>query len=245
MANTQLQVAGINVDEIITVSNSDLRTHSITVSKIFGKRHDDLLKKIRTLDCSPKFIARNFAEIPVDVDLKHGRVRKSTAYEMTKDGFIFLVMGFTGKRAAGIKEAYIEAFNLMADKLTQQQPAQPDPRMIGAPLLNDVVQKEINRWAKVLQNRTYSHYKNRLLEEALKDFPQTAAEIELLAETVWFNERTREEIDGIPVTTLKRAYELCINYFNGYNQNLPEHVQYTHRQCWEKDMRAFGEMVKR
>ncbi|WP_395842570.1 Rha family transcriptional regulator, partial [Edwardsiella tarda] len=29
------------------------------------------------------------------------------AYEMTKDGFVFLVMGFTGKRAAAFKEAYI------------------------------------------------------------------------------------------------------------------------------------------
>jgi len=37
------------------------------------------------------------------------------------------------------------------------------------------------------------------------------------------------------------SYELCINYFNGYNQNLPEHVQYTHRQSWEKEIRAFGE----
>ncbi len=38
-------------------------------------------------------------------------------YEMTKDGFMFLVMGFTGKAAAQIKEAYINAFNLMHAKL--------------------------------------------------------------------------------------------------------------------------------
>ena len=39
------------------------------------------------------------------------------AYEMTKDGFIFLVMGFTGHKAASIKEAYINAFNRMANQL--------------------------------------------------------------------------------------------------------------------------------
>ena len=36
---------------------------------------------------------------------------------MTKDGFTFLAMGFTGKEAAKWKEAYINAFNAMADKL--------------------------------------------------------------------------------------------------------------------------------
>lgn len=36
---------------------------------------------------------------------------------MTKDGFIFLVMGFTGKKAAQFKEAYINAFNQMEKEL--------------------------------------------------------------------------------------------------------------------------------
>lgn len=39
---------------------------------------------------------------------------------MTKDGFIFLVMGFTGQKAAAIKEAYINAFNMMALQLMQR-----------------------------------------------------------------------------------------------------------------------------
>lgn len=36
---------------------------------------------------------------------------------MAKDSFIFLGMGFTGKAASQIKEAYINAFNWMAEKL--------------------------------------------------------------------------------------------------------------------------------
>ncbi|EOS1856350.1 Rha family transcriptional regulator, partial [Escherichia coli] len=32
---------------------------------------------------------------------------------ITRDGFAFLAMGFTGKRAARFKEAYINAFNQM------------------------------------------------------------------------------------------------------------------------------------
>ncbi len=36
---------------------------------------------------------------------------------MTKDGFVFLVMGFTGKKAAAFKEAYIAEFNRMEAEL--------------------------------------------------------------------------------------------------------------------------------
>ncbi|HGJ5890835.1 MAG TPA: Rha family transcriptional regulator [Arsenophonus apicola] len=38
-------------------------------------------------------------------------------YEMTKNGFIFLVMGFTGKKAAQFKEAYIAEFDKMESEL--------------------------------------------------------------------------------------------------------------------------------
>lgn len=36
---------------------------------------------------------------------------------MTKDGFVFLVMGFTGKKAAQFKEAYISEFNRIEAQL--------------------------------------------------------------------------------------------------------------------------------
>lgn len=38
-------------------------------------------------------------------------------YTMTKDGFVFLIMGFTGKKAAAFKEAYIAEFNRMEAEL--------------------------------------------------------------------------------------------------------------------------------
>ena len=41
--------------------------------------------------------------------------------EMSFDGFMFLVMGFTGSKAAAIKEAYIAEFNRMRADLSQRQ----------------------------------------------------------------------------------------------------------------------------
>lgn len=48
---------GIFVD-----SKDTARVDSVFVAKFFEKRHDDVLKSIRNLDCSDEFRLRNFAE---------------------------------------------------------------------------------------------------------------------------------------------------------------------------------------
>ena len=42
-------------------------------------------------------------------------------YYITRDGFTFLVMGFTGKVAAKFKEYYINAFNAMEETLRKNE----------------------------------------------------------------------------------------------------------------------------
>lgn len=79
------------------------------VAENFGKLHKDVLRAIRNLDCSPEFNERNFAP----VEYLDSKGEKRTEYGMTRDGFSFLVMGFTGKEAAIWKERYITAFNAM------------------------------------------------------------------------------------------------------------------------------------
>lgn len=88
-------------------------TTSHDVAEFFGKRHDDVLKRIRTLECSADFNARNFAEI----EYFDARNRPQRMYRMSRDGFTFLAMGFTGARAAQFKEGFIAAFNAMEDQL--------------------------------------------------------------------------------------------------------------------------------
>ncbi|MEK5750208.1 Rha family transcriptional regulator, partial [Acinetobacter nosocomialis] len=77
----------------------------------------DVLRKLESLDCSSEFTERNFT-LSEYVD---STGRKLPMFEMTKDGFIFLVMGFTGAKAAQIKEAYINTFNHMAAMLYNTQ----------------------------------------------------------------------------------------------------------------------------
>ena len=79
------------------------------VAKFFEKRHDDVLKSIRNLDCSEEFRLRNFAES----SYKNEQGKKQPCYCMTRDGFVFLAMGYRGKKAAKFKELYIRRFNEM------------------------------------------------------------------------------------------------------------------------------------
>lgn len=89
-----------------------LVTTSQAVADYFDKQHKHVLAKIDTLDCSPEFTSANFSADVQTVEIGNGAERESRCYLITKDGFMFLVMGFTGKKAARLKEAYIE-------KLTQ------------------------------------------------------------------------------------------------------------------------------
>ncbi len=107
--------------DAIVIHEADIRTTSLKVAEAFGKRHDDVLKRLNNMDCSSDFHHRNFAEMMQKVQIGKGATRDSKYYEMTKDGFMFLVMGFTGKQAAQIKEAYINAFNVMAAQLAERQ----------------------------------------------------------------------------------------------------------------------------
>ncbi|HIF9370480.1 TPA: Rha family transcriptional regulator [Photobacterium damselae] len=118
-----LAITKFNPSELVFLSsNNHLVTDSITVSRCFNKLHKDVLRKIESLDCSDVFASAHFYAHVQKLNIGNAAVRDSKYYQMTKDGFMFLVMGFTGKRAATIKEAYINAFNLMAKKMRQPSP---------------------------------------------------------------------------------------------------------------------------
>ena len=76
---------------------------------MFDKRHDNILADIRNLDCSKEFRLLNFQES----SYLNEQGKKQPCYDMTRDGFVFLVMGYRGKKAARFKEVYIRRFNEM------------------------------------------------------------------------------------------------------------------------------------
>lgn len=118
----------LNLDWV-NVINDQVMTTSYKVADAFGKRHSDVLRKISNVECSTEFRERNFAFTLENKQI--GNTKRDTGfYQMTKDGFMFLVMGFTGKEAARVKESYINVFNKMAELLFQQQQNTYQPNLL-------------------------------------------------------------------------------------------------------------------
>ena len=107
-------------DLVFRGQNDQVKTNSVLVAKVFNKEHGKVMRDIANLKCSNDFRAANFG-LSSYVNEQN---KEFPMYEMTKDGFTFLVMGYTGQKAAEFKEAYINAFNTMETELKSQQTKQ-------------------------------------------------------------------------------------------------------------------------
>jgi Rha family phage regulatory protein len=105
--------------DLVHVDHGQPLTTSRRVAQRFGKRHDNVLRSIRTLceDLPPGFARLNFEETTSTDE----QGRKQPEYLLTQDGFLALAMGFTGKEAATLRARFIEAFGTMARTLQRQQ----------------------------------------------------------------------------------------------------------------------------
>lgn len=104
----------------VTLKDGHTTTDSLIVAEVFGKEHSKVLKAIAALDCSEEFSQASFG-LASYID-KQGKPRPM--YAMSRDGFVFLVMGFTGSEAAKRKEAYIQRFNEMEAALHHAVPGE-------------------------------------------------------------------------------------------------------------------------
>lgn len=108
---------------LVAVENEHAVTTSLRVAEVFGKQHKNVLRDIQNLECSDDFRKLNFEPSHIIKQLPNNGSKKLPMYYITRDGFMFLVMGFTGKTAAKWKEAYIKAFNEMEAKIRAEQMA--------------------------------------------------------------------------------------------------------------------------
>jgi len=84
------------------------------VAEVFEKDHKHVLENIRKITEPKNGLSEQFAKINFLLsEYKDSTGRKLPEYILTRDGFVMLVMGFTGKKAMQFKEAYINKFNEM------------------------------------------------------------------------------------------------------------------------------------
>ena len=99
----------------ITMTSGVPCVSSLQVAEDFGKNHKDVLRAIENL------AAQNCATKNLFIESTYeNRGKNYKCYDITRDGFSLLVMGFTGKEALDWKLRYIEAFNRMEQHIKLQ-----------------------------------------------------------------------------------------------------------------------------
>lgn len=91
-----------------------VRANSLMVAKMFDKSHKHVLESIGKITGSKSGLSEDFRLLNFQQSFyKDSTGRKLPCYDMTRDGFTMLVMGYTGQKAMRFKEAYICRFNEM------------------------------------------------------------------------------------------------------------------------------------
>lgn len=101
--------------KLVSAQEGEVFTTSHQVAELFGKEHFNVLRAIDNLECDDEFTKLNYEFCFESNELQNGKPLRYV--NMTKDGMVFLVMGFTGKKAAQFKLLYIRAFNWMVDQI--------------------------------------------------------------------------------------------------------------------------------
>lgn len=122
------------MNALVEHTSFGVTTNSRTVAEVFVKEHAHVLRDIDVmLKRRPDLRASKFGCTSVDVPMPNGGARQVRAYEMNRDGFVLLAMGFTGEEALDWKLTYIDAFNRMEAELARLAPA-PDVPVIDVVL---------------------------------------------------------------------------------------------------------------
>lgn len=105
--------------DIVKLDGGKAVVNSKEIAEKFGKTHRHVLRDIKDIACSDEFRQQNF----IQSTYVSAQNKTLPCVNITRDGFCFLAMGFTGKEAAKWKEAYIKAFNLMEEAIRSDRDA--------------------------------------------------------------------------------------------------------------------------
>jgi len=184
-------------DLVFKNNNGEPVTTSLKVAEQFRKSHNKVLRDIGKLSCSQEFRLSNFGQTSY-LD-KQGKSQPS--FEMTKNGFLFLVLGYNGQKAGETKEKYIAAFDSLVEMVVKQD----------AILKNDdaIVAKAfeiINGRNKELLEE--NEKQKQVIEKTEKRLAITSARLEDAAPKIDFTNRIKESTGLFPLNKAVKILQL-------------------------------------
>lgn len=141
-----VKVERIEKQEVTVVSSLD-------VAETFEKRHDHVMRDIENL----KKDIPNFGEMFFETSAPDSYNRERKIYNMNRDGFTLLVMGYTGEKAMKFKLAYIKQFNAM-EKVLQGKYVEREKGIAVRQSLTKAIQQSMEDMR--MHGHAYSTYTN-------------------------------------------------------------------------------------
>lgn len=134
--------------ELVFIKENKAVTDSLTVAEMFGKRHDAVLRDIRTqMEYSGHdFSLHNFVETQYQNEQNKQFYPK---FDITEDAFMLVCMSYNTKEAVQMKIKFIQEFKRMREILSK--PPQTQLEILQASI-NQLVQQEQRILA--IENRT-------------------------------------------------------------------------------------------
>lgn len=112
------------MQELVILKNKEAVTTSLQVAEAFEKQHKNVIQAIEDKIQSAENSA-HYQQMFAVGSYEDSRGRKQKIYYMNRDGFTFIAMGFTGRKADEFKLKYIKAFNEMEKAIKEQWIALP------------------------------------------------------------------------------------------------------------------------
>lgn len=110
------------MENVVYIKQNRCWTNSKVLADKFGKKHQSVLRVVRQrMDEMPNdFQAGHFAHVEILEKNAIGGTVNRSYYEMTYDGFLFVALAFTGKKAAQFRWEVIQEFNRRGAELEKR-----------------------------------------------------------------------------------------------------------------------------
>lgn len=107
------------MEDLVIMNNNQAVTTSLVLAEVFEKKHKNVIQaieaKINTAENSA--LLKNMF---IEDSYTASNGKQNRMYYLNRDGFTFIAMGFTGKKADEFKLKYIDAFNKMENQIKEK-----------------------------------------------------------------------------------------------------------------------------
>ncbi|ELU1137947.1 Rha family transcriptional regulator [Campylobacter coli] len=214
-----------NVEVNLNIKENKVFINSLDLAKVFNKNHKDVLETTKNQPQND-FTESNF--ILSTYKDKKGELRP--CYNLTRDGFSLLVMGFTGEKAYKWKIEFIKAFNEMEKRLKNLEAEQMQKLAFHQSLgyksqlaqQKEKYENKIKALQYDLEHKNELSFKRKLSKEELLELRKILArdygmicikewEFEFLAEKIALESTKMTTWDAV-VKKLKQSLDYWQNY---------------------------------